>query len=238
MGFSGGHRSSGGRGGDSLTDKPAGLPETQRKHWRDRYVETHYRDLPWFSTRPYPGLRRVVESGGWKPGTRILDIGCGAGTNALFLSRAGFRAQGVDIAPGAIAAAKRRAERLSASVEFRISDALQLPFPARCFGGVTDIGCFHTLPVRLRSAYAKEVARVLRPSGRYFLACVAREFTGELGPPHRLALEEISRVFESQFVFLSTTFTGGWRDPRLPRGGLPAYDCLMLLRSEPQPPRR
>ncbi|MCI4349714.1 MAG: class I SAM-dependent methyltransferase, partial [Thermoplasmata archaeon] len=110
-------------------------------------------------------MRKTVESGGLVRGSRVLDIGCGAGTNALFLARSGFRTSGIDLAPGAIRAGQKRAGDAGLDVDFRVGDALRLPFPRARFGGLIDIGCFHTLPVRLRKQYADEAARVLRPGG-------------------------------------------------------------------------
>jgi SAM-dependent methyltransferase len=173
-----------------------------------------------------------VETGGFVPGSRVLDIGCGAGTNALFLARAGFRASGIDLAPGAIRAAQSRARRGKLDVEFRVGDALRLPFRRANFGGLVDIGCFHTLPVRLRGQYAGEASRVLRPGGRFALAWVAREFSGAFGPPHRLSVEEVTEALERQFVFLKVEFSPGGRDR------LPSYGALLERRRHPQPPAR
>jgi SAM-dependent methyltransferase len=167
-----------------------------------------------------------------RPGTRVLDVGCGAGTNALFLARSGFVASGVDLAPPAIEAAQRRARQAGLSVDFRVGDALRLPYPGGSFGALVDVGCFHTLPVPLRGAYARELARVLRPQGRYLLSWVGREATRAFGPPHRPSLEEATAAFEREFLFLRTEFEGR------PSIHLPIYHALLERRGVPQPPPR
>ncbi|MCI4368133.1 MAG: class I SAM-dependent methyltransferase [Thermoplasmata archaeon] len=210
----------------------ARMPKESRERWQKTYDETPYRELPWFSPTPYSWVRRIGTGGWWKPGERILDIGCGAGTNTLFLARSGFRATGVDLAPGAIRAATQRAKRAGLPAEFRVADALELPFPKGRFGGLTDVGCFHTLPFPLRPHYARELARVLKPRGRYALAWVAREFTGEMGPAHRPSVEEVASVFESQFQMLRVEFLPGRRD------SIPAYGAVLERRSSRQPARR
>jgi len=173
-----------------------------------------------------------VESG-WIPrGCRVLDVGCGAGTNSIFLSRSGFRTSGVDLAPGAIAAATARAKRAGLSIDFRVGDALQLPYRDAFFGGLVDVGCFHTFPVSLRRGYARELARVLRPRGRYLLSWIARESTGERGPPHRPSLGEVTDTFEREFLFLRAEFEPAGRDRS------DAYRALLERRSVPQPPPR
>ena len=200
--------------------------------WRRTYAETHYRDLPWFSPRPYVWLRTGVAAGWLRARTRVLDIGCGAGTNSIFLARSGFRASGVDLAPAAIDAARRRADRAGVRVDFRVADALHLPYRTGTFGGLVDVGCFHTLPPPLRRDYARELARVTRPGGRYLLSWVAREYTEARGPPHRPSLEEVAAAFEPEFLFLRTEF-----EPGRP-GHISAYRGLLERRRSPQPPPR
>ncbi len=208
------------------------IPPGLRNEWRQTYEETSYRELPWFSPRPYRSVREAVRAGWLPPRARVLDVGCGAGTNALFLARSGFRVSGVDLAPGAIRAARARAVRAGIDIDFRVGDALRLPYAKGCFGGVIDIGCFHTLPLGLRSSYSREVARVLRRRGRYLLSWVAREYTGSRGPPHRPSLGEVTGIFERDFIFRHTEFQGDARD------SLPAYYAILEKRAQPQPPTR
>ena len=212
--------------------KGGGLPERAKQRWRQVYERSSYRELPWFSSTPFGWVETAVKERWLERGGRILDLGCGAGTNSLFLARSGYRAQGIDLAPAAIAAATRRAASSGLSAEFEVADALRLPFPRRRFDGAIDVGCFHTLPVPLRGAYRRELARVLRPGGRYVLAWVAREYTSALGPPHRPSMEEVVKVFEPEFQILRTEFLAGrW-------GRIPAYGAVMERRSRRQPPPR
>jgi len=55
------------------------------------------------------------------PGT-ALDLGCGAGQNALWLARQGWRVTGIDIAPTAIRSARSEAALLNIEVEFLVAD--------------------------------------------------------------------------------------------------------------------
>ena len=54
-------------------------------------------------------LRSLVESGRIKP-CRAIDLGCGAGTNAIYLAQKGFEVTGVDYAEAAIEKARARAK--------------------------------------------------------------------------------------------------------------------------------
>lgn len=117
----------------------------------------HYRDPP-------QEIVALVASGAIRP-CPSLDIGCGAGVEAVWLARRGFAAHGVDLSPTAVRLAKARAKRAGVPADFRVADVRALPFPARSFGLVTDRSCLHTLYRWDWPAYAREVSRVTRPGG-------------------------------------------------------------------------
>lgn len=217
--------------------RKAGLPKEARKGWVQRYAETPYRELPWFSPTPYPEVVQAVKENWWIRGSRILDIGCGAGTNSLFLAKNGFKVTGVDIADGAIAAARSRAEAAGLKVDFRVGDALALPFPDEHFGGAIDIGCFHTLPPELRRKYSKEIHRVVHARRTLALSWVAREEKSDWGPPHRLSVEEVARALEEEFLFLATEYRPSPSGRRV-KGSLAVYFSRLGRRSFPRPPAR
>ncbi len=174
----------------------------------------------------------MVTDGWFAAGDRILDVGCGAGTNSLFLDRSGLQVTGVDLAPSAIAAARARAARTGRAVDFRVADALDLPFRRGSFDGAIDVGCFHTLPIPLRGRYVEELARVLRPGGRFALTWVAREHTAKFGPPHRPSVAEVAVAFEERFRFDRAEYRAGrW-------GRIPSYGARLIRRSSRQPPPR
>jgi SAM-dependent methyltransferase len=220
-------------------DRP-GLSPSERAGWARTYEETNYSKLPWFSPRPSPFLVRAVAAR-WLPRRdRVLDIGCGAGTNVLWLARRGFRATGVDVAPAAIRVARSRSSASGTSATFELGEATRLPFPRARFGTTLDFGCFHTLPFHLREPYAEEVARVLRPGGSFLLSWIGREETRRYGPAHRPSLAEVTNVFESRFLFSSVEFhgsnhRGAWVTPG---GALALYAAHLVRRRSPQPKAR
>ncbi len=63
-------------------------------------------------------LERVA---GLTPGT-ALDLGCGAGGNALELARRGWDVLGIDVSPKAISSARSHAERLGVAASFEVGD--------------------------------------------------------------------------------------------------------------------
>jgi 2-polyprenyl-3-methyl-5-hydroxy-6-metoxy-1,4-benzoquinol methylase len=63
--------------------------------WNENYAQGF---MPWDTGVPDPMLIQVVESGSLPVG-RALDVGCGTGTNAIWLAQHGYEVYGVDVAP-------------------------------------------------------------------------------------------------------------------------------------------
>jgi SAM-dependent methyltransferase len=120
-----------------------------------------------------PELVELVESGQVPPG-RALDIGCGTGTNAIYLAEHGFQPVGTDIAWLAIRRARRKARKAGVSVAFYVAEAVKLGTPAGppiggSFDLAVDIGCLHAMLSADRLAYASMLRRMLRAGGYYLL---------------------------------------------------------------------
>lgn len=203
-----------------------------RAQWRATYERTSYDRLPWFDPGPSVGVRAAVEGGFLPRGATVLDIGCGAGSNLLYLASNGFRPRGIDLSPGAVAAARQRLREKHLDVSVEEGDALALELPDSSMDAVVDNGCFHTIPIARRERYASEVHRVLTPDGAFVLSWVAREHTGPQGPPHRPSLTEVAQLLESRFLFVRTEFVPGSEET-----GPPCYIAFLLRRTTPYPPR-
>lgn len=208
--------------------------------WEVWYGRTDYRRMPWFSPRPSPWVVRAVGDRWIRRRSRVLDVGCGTGSNAIWLEKQGLRTAGVDVAPTAIAIATDRARRAGVCPDLRVASAAELPFGRGAFDVALDTGCFHSLPLRLREEYVRELARVLAPGGRVLLTWIPREMQAEVGPPHRPALEEVAAVFEPRFLFsrverFDAGTADGWkvRSERYAR-----CTARLVLRDRPQPPAR
>lgn len=197
------------------------------------YREKDYRSLPWFSSRPTPWVASAVRKG-WVRRGRSLDLGCGAGTLALWLAKNGFQATGLDASASAIAIANRRRPRGQTNPRFRVASALDPPFPARSFDLATDIGLLHTLSPGQRRRYARGLARVVRPGGDYLLTAFAREERRQdVGPPYRLSVAEVVDLFEPSFEVHRVESESQRKDGR-PR----SYAFHLRRRRARQPPPR
>ena len=116
--------------------------------------------------------RKQIELSGIRPGDRVLDVGCGTGSLAI-LSRIAVgkngEAAGIDIAAGMIAAARGKAERAGLKIDFRVASIDRLPYADGSFDVVTSTMMFHHLPVRIKESGLREIHRVLKAEGRFFL---------------------------------------------------------------------
>ncbi len=108
---------------------------------------------------------------GLPPG-QALDLGCGTGTNAVYLAKLGWQVVGVDFAGKAVHTARRRARAtgVEAQVAFLQADVSRME-PARLPSSqfVLDIGCFHRLGEEGRRNYRLLLATSLETSGLYLL---------------------------------------------------------------------
>jgi 2-polyprenyl-3-methyl-5-hydroxy-6-metoxy-1,4-benzoquinol methylase len=79
---------------------------------------------PWDTGQPQPAIVQLAEAG--LITGHVLDVGCGAGDNALFLADRGLDVTGLDSAPTAIAEARAKAGARGSSACFVLGDALEL----------------------------------------------------------------------------------------------------------------
>jgi SAM-dependent methyltransferase len=80
------------------------------------------RFTPWELRPVVPAWRRITGGPGALPPGRALDVGCGTGRDACYLAGRGWQVTGVDIAPAAIARARRRAAALGVQVRWVVGD--------------------------------------------------------------------------------------------------------------------
>jgi SAM-dependent methyltransferase len=127
---------------------------------------------PWDTGITPPELRAVVEGGQVGPG-RALDLGCGTGTNVIYLAQHGWEASGVDISSRAIALARRKLRQadLSRRASVYAGDVTRLDgLPlAGLFDLALDMGCLHNLDGAGRERYAQGLARRIKPGALYLL---------------------------------------------------------------------
>jgi methyl halide transferase len=158
--------------------------------WNDSY--TSGEPPPWDTGTPDPMLVAMIESHAIEPG-RTLDVGCGTGTNAIYLAEHGFDVVGVDVAPVAIEKARARTH---GRCRFEIVDFLNEAAPGGPFQFVFDRGCFHTFDNdQERARFAQNVAGALVTGGVWLSLIGSTEGAPrEVGPPRRSAREVMNAI--------------------------------------------
>ena len=101
-------------------------------------------------------------------GTRLLDVGCGAGQLALIAARAGAQVTGCDIATNWLDKARARAAAEGLEITFEEGDAEALPYEEAQFDAVISLigAMFAPQP----DLVAAELTRVCRPDGMIAMA--------------------------------------------------------------------
>lgn len=104
----------------------------------------------------------------FEPGQLVLDVGCGDGRFALWNRARGARIVGIDAAPFF-------AEAALVSIDLVRGDVRALPFPPATFDAIYSVDVMEHLDGPGLHHYFGEIARVLKPTGRFFLYSNTRE---------------------------------------------------------------
>ena len=197
---------------------------TVEKRFKERYQAG---DTPWDIGKPDFNLIQAVTSTPIRP-CKALELGCGTGDNAIWLSQQKFQVLGIDTSEIAIEKAKEKASKANAKCAFLVSNILTSHVEGGPFGFAFDRGCFHTLSSdEDRRRFAENVNGHLEKGGLWLsLLGNADEQRDGPGPPQRTARDIVNAV-EPYFEVLSlVSGQFGSNRPKPPR----AWVCLMRKR--------
>jgi arsenite methyltransferase len=131
-------------------------------------------NVPDAAVESFAGVANPWELGRLSAGERVLDLGCGAGTDSLVAAQmVGPEGSviGIDMTPEMLAKAHRAAAEMgAANVEFVEGEIELLPFADASVDVVISNGVIDLLPDK--DTVFAEIYRVLRPGGRIQFADV------------------------------------------------------------------
>ena len=190
--------------------------------WDRQYESSALADLPWFTEQLDPDLARELET--LKRG-RLLDVGTGPGTTAIFAARSGFDVVATDVSSTALGIARRRAN--GERIAWVLDDVLDSRLWGR-FDVLVDRGCLHCLPKTSWPDYARTAGKLVEPGGTLLLKLHAPEEAGRHGT-NPAGPDELQAVFGPWFTLVATHASeyGGTIRPS-PRALL-----VVLARTEP-----
>jgi cyclopropane fatty-acyl-phospholipid synthase-like methyltransferase len=116
---------------------------------------------PWDSGVPPPELKDLIEGAHKRNPGKALDLGCGTGTNAIYMTHHGWDVTAIDFVPRAIQSAKRKAEAANIRPTLLVGDVTKLD-ELKIGDGFTlvfDLGCFHAIPQQRRDDYVQGVTK-------------------------------------------------------------------------------
>jgi ubiquinone/menaquinone biosynthesis C-methylase UbiE len=131
-----------------------------------------YDPLIRFTVRERTFKERLLDQAALTAGQRVLDLGCGTGTLAIWAKEREPRIEiaGVDGDAEVLRRAAAKAAKAGVEIDLRHGMAHALPFEEASFDRVLTSLFFHHLPRDVKERCAAEVARVLKPGGELHLA--------------------------------------------------------------------
>lgn len=146
----------------------------------ERGSEQYFLDLESQRYRSHRHLKAWIES--MRPGSHVLEIGCGIGLDSATMARHGLQVTAADLTPVGAATADKRAAAQRLSAAYVCANGEHLPFPDRTFDYVYSFGVMHHAADTQRCI--DEARRVLREGGEALIMLYHRHSLNEF--VHRL----------------------------------------------------
>src|SRR3989338_2647216 len=158
--------------------------KTKIKNWwenhlpQDAYSSKKINTKPYFDEQEqkryeiyYKYFPEILKWDKWK-GKKVLEIGCGGGTDILQFAKNGAIVTGIDLTQTAIQITKKRFDAYNLKGTFIQADAENLPFEDNNFDFVYSLGVLHHTPDTERAI--REAYRVLKPNGKILIHLYAK----------------------------------------------------------------
>ncbi|MFL5340004.1 MAG: class I SAM-dependent methyltransferase [Gemmataceae bacterium] len=201
------------------------MPPSDRDHWESRYRTPG--PPPWDTGQPSAELRRRLAEFAVPPG-RAVELGCGTGSNAVWLAQQGFEVTGIDISPTAIDRAKQRAAAAGVAVRFLAADVTRLQDLGTPFAFFFDRGCYHAVRRAGPEPYLRELARITAPGALGVVLTGNAKEERKPGPPvvsEETIRAELGRDFD---VLSLEEFRFDQDEPDPPLG----WSCVLRRKSK------
>jgi SAM-dependent methyltransferase len=164
--------------------------------WETLYKSQKVETMPWYNENLDYDLEEELHCRKVTNG-KFLDLGTGPATQAIWLSKLGFKVIGSDLSEAAI----KRARNVYANeknVDFIVDDILNSKLKENEFDYIFDRGCFHVLLPADRKKYITKIKQILKDNGILFLKCFSDKEPRQEGP-YKFSPDEIRDLFGESF---------------------------------------
>ncbi|MFH1295797.1 MAG: class I SAM-dependent methyltransferase [Bacteroidota bacterium] len=134
------------------------------EYWEEMYQTGQYLNR-WDYKQASQELVCFITTGLIPINGNCLDMGCGAGNEAIFLAQLGYRVTGIDFSTTAIEIAKGRAKIKNSNVTWINGMVTNTGLQSNSIDFINDRACFHHIIESERKQYASEAYRILKPGG-------------------------------------------------------------------------
>lgn len=158
------------------------------------YVSEGGKQLDWTAGTAGPELVKLVYEGVIEPKSKILEIGCGLGTESVFLAARDMDVTAMDLSESAVSVGKKLANLYGVNVNWIAGDLLTTDLFNEEFDIITDQGCFHHMHEEERRIYLEKILKYLKPGGRLILRCYSDKIPGG-HQPRRISSDDMLSTF-------------------------------------------
>ncbi len=182
---------------------------------------------------PYEDLPKVINFFSLHKVKSVLDLGCGIGRNLIPMAKMGFVMSGIDDAPAGIKKTAAALKKNNVHADLKTGRFQSIPFSDKNFDSIISIQTINHGYKRDIQAGFREVARVLKPKGYFFLTVPGRIAKGkiryllvktakqvelntfiptigdEIGVPHHIFSRSLIKKYLFDFKIIDI-----WRDSR------------------------
>jgi ubiquinone/menaquinone biosynthesis C-methylase UbiE len=101
-----------------------------------------------------------------KPGMKVLEVGCGTGSNLMLYRQAGCSVYGIDLSPSMLEIARTK---LGEDADLQLGDASNMQYQDNFFDFVIAMFALHEMPSEVRPLVMGEMIRVTKREGRVLI---------------------------------------------------------------------
>lgn len=184
--------------------------------------------------------RALIRQAHIQPGQAVLDLGCGTATLTVMLKQAHPNAAvtGLDGDPAVLQIGQAKAEKAGVALTLDQGMAYALPYPDGSFDRVVSSLMFHHLTAQDKQRTMKEVYRVLRPGGSFWIV----DFGRPQGIWSRLVsalMDRLEEVGDNHKGLLPTMMNqAGFRDVTSPARFSTVFGTLYIYSGRKSNPTR